>query len=150
MTGLLGGLAVQAGTSFLNNQIAEWHADKAFDRQKELMQMQNKMNRANNVNAPGELVQGMKLAGLNPAMAQSQPAPAASVSQGSAPKGENVEMNPQDLLTMAQAENLNADTRKKNAEVQNVNEDTNLKVAQTVYTGATTEEVQEKAQQNDH
>ena len=147
---MIGSILAGLATGAVNNFMSEWHADKAQDREKELMEKQNQMNKANALDAYRNTVQGMKMAGLNPALAQdSQPVQAAAVSKGSGAKGENVELSPQDLLITAQADNLAAQTEKVEAETdkikgvdtKNVEADTNLKVAQSLLGGANKDKV---------
>lgn len=110
---MIGSILAGLATGAVNNFMSEWHADKAQDREKELMEKQNQMNKVNALDAYRNTVQGMKMAGLNPAIANdSQPVQASPVSKGSGAKGENVELSPQDLLIQAQAKNLDAQTEK--------------------------------------
>lgn len=115
---MIGSVLANLGLGAVNNVMSEWHADQAFKRQKELMNMQQRMNNANAVNAYSQQVEGARMAGLNPAMLNGQQPAVQSVSQGSAPKGENVELNPADMLLMAQKENLEANTEKTEAEAK--------------------------------
>lgn len=143
MLGSLAGAAIVGG---VNNMLSEYHANRAHKRQLELMDRQNAMNNANNVSAYIQQVQGMKMAGLNPASldGNTNPNVSAAVSQGAAAKGENVEMDPMSLMLRAQIENVEADTAKKRAEVGNVREDTDLKFAQKLFAGANTDKVNQE------
>ena len=86
-----------------NNMMSEWHSERDYDRERNMMAIQNRMNAANNVNAPMQQVQGMRMAGLNPALSQSLgSAPVQSVSKGSAGKAETIPMNMSDMLLGAQ------------------------------------------------
>lgn len=154
---LIAAAAMSTAETVGNNLMSEWHADKAQERQKELANIQFSHNQALQRAAMSNQVQGAKLAGLNPAMFNGQMSPAQSVSQGSAPRGENVEMNqtsPLDMLTMAQVKNLEAQTEKTEAETnkisgvdtENIKSDTALKTAQTIMAGASTEKINEEAQ----
>lgn len=154
---LIAAAAMSTAETVGNNLLSEWHADKAQERQKELANIQFNHNQALQRSALSNQVQGAKLAGLNPAMFSGQMSPAQSVSQGSAPRGENVEMNqtsPTDMLTMAQVKNLEAQTEKTEAETskisgvdtENVKSDTAFKTAQTIMAGANTDKINEEAQ----
>ena len=154
---LIAAAAMSTAETVGNNLLSEWHADKAQERQKELANIQFNHNQALQRSALSNQVQGAKLAGLNPAMFSGQMSPAQSVSQGTAPRGENVEMNqtsPIDMLTMAQVKNLEAQTEKTEAETskisgvdtENVKSDTALKTAQTIMAGANTDKINEEAQ----
>ena len=150
---LIAAAAINAGETIGNNLMSEWHADKAQERQKELMSLQYGYNQSAQRAAMSNQVYGAKLAGLNPAMFNGSTASAQSVGLGSAPKGENVEMNPADLLTVAQAANLNAETAKTEAETskikgvdtENVAADTALKVANKLLAGSSKEKVDAEA-----
>ena len=153
---MLASLAGAAAVSGVNNMLSEWHANKAFSRQKELMRMQNDMNNANNVMAASQQVQGMKMAGLNPASldGSGNPSVSAAVSQGAAPHGENVETDPMSLLLRAQAQNLEAQTEKTEQETKNLEsekanteQDTALKLAQTLKSGSEKEKIEEETTQ---
>lgn len=153
---MIGSILAGLATGGINNFMSEWHADKAQEREKELMDKQNQMNKVNALDAYRNTVQGMKMAGLNPALAQdTQPVQAAAVSKGSGAKGENVELSPQDLLIEAQAKNLDAQTEKTEAETakisgvdtKNVEADTGLKVAQKLLGDANKDKVEAEAKQ---
>ena len=154
---LIAAAAMSTAETVGNNLMSEWHADKAQERQKELANIQFNHNQALQRSALSNQVQGAKLAGLNPAMFSGQMSPTQSVSQGSAPRGENVEMNqtsPVDMLTMAQVKNLEAQTEKTEAETnkisgvdtENIKSDTAFKTAQTIMAGANTDKINEEAQ----
>lgn len=143
---VLAGLAATAASTGINYMLSEKHADNAMERQKKLLSLQNSYNQAAQVNALGNQVQGARLAGLNPAMFSGQMSAAQSVGLGSAPKAENVEVSPADILTMAQAKNLEAQTEKTEAETSkiegvdtaNVEADTQAKKAASLLTQAQT------------
>lgn len=157
MLGTLGaaGLAAGVGVQLLNNAIADDRARESFARQRILMNDQNRNNVANVQSQAGREVQGYRAAGLNPALmlaGGTQAAP--TVSQGNADMAQTFPLQINDMLALAQLENIkaqtenvNADTAKKNAEVPNVNADTDLKVAQRLYQDASTEVQKEKAQE---
>lgn len=145
---MLASLAGAAAISGVNNLLSEVHANRAHSRQLELMEKQNAMNKANALSAYSTQVQGMRLAGLNPASldGSGNPNVAAAVSQGSAAQGENVQMDPAAALLKAQADNLEADTAKKRAEVSNVDQDTDLKFAQKLFTNENADKVNKEVQ----
>ena len=64
---MLASLAGAAAISGVNNMLSEVHANQAHKRQLELMEKQNAMNKANALSAYSTQVQGMRMAGLNPA-----------------------------------------------------------------------------------
>lgn len=139
-------LAALAGNA-ISNATSEWHANKQFNREKQLMNMQNDMNRANALDAYSQQVQGAKMAGLSPALLNGQtPQVAAPVTKGSVGMGENVEIDPATLLMDAQRKNIEADTAKKQAEVGNVEADTSKKTAEKLFTDAGTKKVEEETQ----
>lgn len=141
-TGILAGLA----TGGISNLMSEWHADKQMSREKELMNYQNQLNKANALDAYRTSVQGMKMAGLNPALAQDAKPLAPEVSKGSVSQAENVELDPTIMLLDAQRRNIEADTAKKEAEVPNVQADTSKKIAERLYTNAGTDKVKSETQ----
>ena len=149
-TSILAGLA----SGGLSNLMSEWHADKQQTREKELMDYQNQLNKANALDAYRTSVQGMKMAGLNPAIAQDAKPLAPEVSKGSVSQAENVEFDPQTMLLDAQRENLEAQTEKTEAETakiegvdtENVRADTGAKKAATLLSGANTAKAEEEAQ----
>lgn len=96
-----------------NNMMEQFNANADFKRQQMLMAYQNRMNNQNNLNAQIQQVEGMRMAGLNPALAQTTSAPSANVGLGSASKAATIPINPADSLVMAQAENIREDTRGK-------------------------------------
>ena len=139
-------LAALAGNA-VSNATSEWHASKQFNREKQLMNMQNDMNRANALDAYSQQVQGARMAGLSPAMMNGQsPTIAPAVTKGSVGMAENVELDPTTLLLKAQKENIEADTAKKQAEVGNVEADTSKKTAEKLFTDAGTKKVEEETQ----
>ena len=110
---------------FEQNEIA---ADNALKRQYQLYQ---------DLQSPQAMVQQLKNAGLNPALMYSMGGAGghvASAPQGGAGSGSGAgnQLGLQNLfsvdpLTMAQIENINADTDKKKEEVKNTQQDTALK-----------------------
>lgn len=157
MLGTLGaaGLAAGVGVQLLNNAMADEKAREAFGRQRILMNDQNRNNVANVQSQAGREVQGYRAAGLNPALmlaGGTQAAP--TVSQGNADMAQTFPLQINDMLALAQLENIQAQTEnvkattaKTNAEVPNVNADTDLKMAQKLYQDASTEVQKEKAQE---
>ena len=109
------------GAYAVNNAMSEYHANKSDERSRLLMDKQNAMNQANALTAYSNQVQGLRMAGLNPALAQNLGnAPVQNVSQGTGAKGENVEMSPQDLLLKAQIDNMQAQTNKVKEETDQI------------------------------
>ena len=68
MVSVLAGLAGGAAS----NVMSEWHADNQMKREEKLMNKQNAMNRANALDAYSQQVQGLRMAGLSPAMLNGQ------------------------------------------------------------------------------
>ena len=117
MTGLAFG-GMQAG---VNNMFAQHNAEVSFRRQKQLMQMQNQMNLSNAKSMPGIQVEGLRMAGFNPAMlngAGTQAAP--TVSQGNADMPQTIPFNASDALAMSQIDNVNANTEKVKEEERGI------------------------------
>lgn len=139
--------ALSAGSTVINNAMSEYHADQQMAREKKLMSLQNQYNRSNALSAYQQQVQGMRIAGLNPAMLSGQtPNVAAPVTKGSVSQAENVEFDPATMLLDAQRRNVEADTEMKQAETakiagvdtENVKADTGAKKAATYLTHAQT------------
>ena len=121
------GLAGSLATTFLNNRMAQENANISYNRQKELMAMQNDMNMGNVKNAPGVQAFGLKQAGFNPAMvngAGTQAAP--TVSQGNADMAQTIPFNAQDALLFAQMENIEANTKKVKEEARGVEQQNDI------------------------
>lgn len=115
------GLAGSMATTFLNNRMAQENASISYNRQKELMEMQNKMNMNNAMNMPGVQAFGLRQAGFNPAMvhnAGTHTAP--TVSQGNADMPQTIPFNAQDALLFAQMDNIEANTKKVEEEAEGV------------------------------
>ena len=121
------GLAGSMATTFLNNRMAQENASTSYNRQKELMAMQNSMNITNAQNMPGIQAFGMRQAGLNPAMLNSvgtQSAP--TVSQGNADMPQTIPFNAQDALLFAQMDNVEANTKKIKEETRGVEQQNDI------------------------
>ena len=119
------GLAGSMATTFLNNRMAQENATISYNRQKDLMDIQNSYNMSNAASMPGVQAFGLKQAGFNPAMVQGAGTQAApTVSQGNADMAQTFPFNSQDALLMAQMENIKANT-------ENVEADTDKKKAET-------------------
>ena len=119
------GLAGSLATTFLNNRMAQENASISYNRQKDLMDIQNSYNMNNAASMPGVQALGLKQAGFNPAMvhgAGTQAAP--TVSQGNADMAQTIPFNSQDALLFAQMENIKANT-------ENIEADTDKKKAET-------------------
>lgn len=138
---LLGGLAISAGTSVFNNLLSQKNASDSYNREKKLMDKQHQMNVADTVNAHTYNVEGMRMAGLNPALGQGATPAVPATTKGSADMAQAFPMNPADVMTAAQIDNIKADTNIKKAQVPNVEADTKLKFAEILFRGASTEKV---------
>lgn len=115
------GLAGSLATTYMNNRMAQENASISYNRQKELMDIQNKMNMNNAMNMPGVQAFGLKQAGFNPAMVQGAGTQAApTVSQGNADMPQTIPFNAQDALLFAQMENIKANTNKVEEEAEGV------------------------------
>lgn len=142
------GLAGSMATTYLNNRMAQENATISYNRQKELMSMQNNMNMTNATNMPGVQAFGLKQAGFNPAMvngAGTQAAP--TVSQGNADMPQTVPFNAQDALLFAQMENIKANTKKTEAEAEIVPTEGERIAAQTLLYGKQAELTEEQKEQ---
>lgn len=152
---VLAGFAAGVGTGIVNNLLAGYNADVSYRRQKELMDSQNAMNMANVRSAPGAQVEGLRMAGFNPAMmngAGTQVAP--TVSQGNADMPQTIPFNAQDALAMAQIanlgaqkENIEANTDKTRAETEVIPTEGEKNVAQTLLYGKQAELTEEQKEQ---
>lgn len=117
MLGLAGSLA----TTFLNNRMSQENATISYNRQKDLMDIQNSYNMSNAAAMPGVQAFGLKQAGFNPAMVQgagTQSAP--TVSQGNSDMPQTIPFNAQDALLMSQMKNIDANTKKVEEEAEGV------------------------------
>lgn len=115
------GLAGSMATTFINNRMAQENASISYNRQKELMDIQNKMNMNNAQNMPGVQAFGLRQAGFNPAMVQGAgTASAPTVSQGNADMPQTIPFNAQDALLFAQMDNIEANTKKVEEEAEGV------------------------------
>ncbi len=115
------GLAGSLATTFLNNRMAQENASVSYNRQKDLMDIQNSMNMANASNMPGIQAFGLRKAGFNPAMVSgvgTQAPP--TVSQGNADMPQTIPFNSQDALMFAQMRNLNVQADKTEEETRGV------------------------------
>lgn len=118
---VLAGIALGGVQAGVNNMFAQHNAEVSYRRQNALMNKQNQMNMANMKSAPLQQVEGLRMAGFNPAMvagAGSQSAP--SVSQGNADMPQTIPFNAQDALAMAQIANVEANTDKVNEEKRGI------------------------------
>lgn len=142
------GLAGSMATTYMNNRMAQENASISYNRQKELMDIQNKMNMNNAMNMPGVQVFGLKQAGFNPAMVQGAGTQAApTVSQGNADMPQTFPFNAQDALMFAQMENIKANTKKTEAEAEIVPTEGERLAAQTVLYGKQAELTEEQKEQ---
>lgn len=129
----------------VDQMLADKRATKSYNREREMMQMQNSMNKANMVGAPSMQVEGLRMAGFNPAMvngAGSSPAP--TVSKGSSDMAQTIPFDVASIaqlgLVEAQKENIEAQTAKTEAETENIpktganiDADTSKKIAETIH-----------------
>lgn len=113
-------MAAVGGAYALNNFVSEVHASNQAARDAKLMHEQNALNRSNVLGAYVDKVTGMKMAGLNPALAADGTPAVATASKASAGMAENVEFDPASLLLKAQADNLAAQTDKTKAETKKI------------------------------
>ena len=127
---ILESLALGAGMAGVNQLLAQYNASQSYERQKHLMDKQAALNSALQKSSAINQVEGLRMAGLNPALAGSNPSSAQSVGLGSADMAQSFPIQASDMLTQAQIENIQADTAKKEAETPNVEADTSLKYAQ--------------------
>lgn len=142
------GLAGSMATTYMNNRMAQENASISYNRQKELMEIQNKMNMNNAMNMPGVQAFGLRQAGFNPAMVQGAGTQAApTVSQGNADMAQTIPFNAQDALMMAQMENIKANTKKTEAEAEIVPTEGERLAAQTVLYGKQAELTEEQKEQ---
>lgn len=139
----------------VDQMLADRRATKSYNREREMMQMQNSMNKANMVGAPSMQVEGLRMAGFNPAMvagAGSSPAP--TVSKGSADMAQTLPFDAAGLAQLglidAQRENIEAQTEKTKAETQVVPTEGEKNSAQAMLYGKEaelTEEQKKKVQE---
>lgn len=146
----LGGLAASVGEGIVNNMLARDNAELSYNRQKQLMDKQNAMNNANIANAPMKQIEGLRMAGFNPAMvAGAGTSSPATVSQGNADMPTTVPFDfdySQTMLLDAQKENLEAQTEKLKAEVPKVKAEAQNLIADTLFKGANTKKIEAEKQ----
>lgn len=140
-TGVMSGVQVlgNMATSMFNDMLLERDEKRREKSSLRMMQAQNDLLRENNRNAASDYVTGLKLAGLNPALAHAGNFSPAQPSQGNVSSG-GAEMPPVDIASLvtassnakvanAQARNLEAQNDLIKAQAQNVQADTNNKNA---------------------
>lgn len=140
-TGVMSGVQVlgNMATSMFNDMLLERDEKRRENSSLRMMNAQNDLLRENNRNAASDYVTGLKLAGLNPALAHSGNFSPAQPSQGNVSSG-GAEMPPVDIASLvtassnakvanAQARNLETQNDLIKAQVQNVQADTNNKNA---------------------
>lgn len=140
-TGVLSGVQVlgNMATSMFNDMLLERDEKRREKSSLRMMQAQNDLLRENNRNAASDYVTGLKLAGLNPALAHAGNFSPAQPSQGNVSPG-GAEVPPVDIASLvtassnakvanAQARNLEAQNSLIKAQTQNVQADTNNKNA---------------------
>lgn len=121
----LGASGINAGLGLLSSSLQH-------DRNKELMELENKYNlmqwhRENEYNLPVNQVQRLKAAGLNPALMYGNGADGLTAASGNGVSGQSAgmpDLGQVDPLTAAKIANINAETRKTEA-------DTDLSIANT-------------------
>lgn len=121
----LGASGINAGLGLLSSSLQH-------DRNKELMELENKYNlmqwhRENEYNLPVNQVQRLKAAGLNPALMYGNGADGLTAASGNGVSGQSAgmpDLGQIDPLTAAKIANINAETRKTEA-------DTDLSIANT-------------------
>lgn len=121
---ILAGLAAGAAEGTVNNMLSQYSAKQSYKRQKHLMDYQAQLSNANQKMAAGNTVEGMRMAGLNPALAQGQVQTGASVGLGNADMPQTVPFNAENILLGLQAQQIKAQTEKTQEEkktVENVN-----------------------------
>lgn len=134
----------------LSNLAAMHNADVSYRRQNAMMNKQNEMNMANLRGTPMAQVEGLRMAGFNPAMvAGSGTASAPSTSLGSADMAQTFPLDigstAQLALLDAQRENIEADTAVKRANVPNIEKDTSLKGAEILFKNAGVDKIREES-----
>lgn len=140
-TGVLSGVQVlgNMATSMFNDMLLERDEKRREKSSLRMMQAQNDLLRENNRNAASDYVTGLKLAGLNPALAHAGNFSPAQPSQGNVSSG-GADVPPVDIASLvtassnakvasAQARNLEAQNDLIKAQAQNVQADTNNKNA---------------------
>ena len=147
---VMGSLAASVGEGIVNNMFAKDNAKWSLYHQQQMMREQNAMNNANIANAPQKQVEGLRMAGFNPAMVNSVgTAAAANVSQGNVDMPQTIpfdfDFNGAALLE-AQKENLEAQTEKLRAEVPQVAEETQNTIVDTLLKNANKEKVEQEKQ----
>lgn len=140
-TGVMSGVQVlgNMATSMFNDMLLERDEKRREKSSLRMMNAQNDLLRENNRNAASDYVSGLKLAGLNPALAHAGNFSPAQPSQGNVSSG-GAEMPPIDVASLvtassnakvanAQARNLEAQNDLIKAQTHNVQADTNNKNA---------------------
>lgn len=140
-TGAMGGFQFisNMANSMFNDMLLERDEKRREKSSLRMMNAQNDLLRENNRSAASDYVTGLKLAGLNPALAHAGNFSPAQPSQGNVSSG-GAEMPPVDIASLvtassnakvadAQARNLEAQNSLIKAQAQNVQADTNNKNA---------------------
>lgn len=142
MNGSMAGFGIVAHG--VDQMLADRRSKTSYLREKSLMNKQYEMNMAAAKAAPSMQVEGLRMAGFNPAMvagAGSSPAP--TVSKGTADMAQTMPFDIASLAQLqlidAQRDNIEAQTEKTKAETENlpkiganIEADTNEKVARTL------------------
>lgn len=139
---MAGAIVAGMASAGVQQMLNERAAGQSYEREKKLMDKQNAINLGNMVSAPGKQIEGLRMAGFNPAMVAgtgTQPAP--TVTKGNADMAQTVDLSQiaQLGLMEAQKENIEAETDKTKAETENIPKtganieaDTNEKIARTL------------------
>lgn len=128
-TGVMSGVQVlgNMATSMFNDMLLERDEKRREKSSLRMMNAQNDLLRENNRNAASDYVTGLKLAGLNPALAHAGNFSPAQPSQGNVSSG-GAEMPPVDIASLvtassnakvANAQARNLETQNRNLETQN-------------------------------
>ena len=121
MNGSMAGFGIM--THGVDQMLADKRSYTSYQREKSLMNKQNQMNLANMKMAPTLQVEGLRMAGFNPAMmagAGTQPAP--TVSKGTADMAQTL---PFDMASLAQLQLVGAQADKLEAETDLIRAQTN-------------------------
>lgn len=108
----IGSGLVEAGVS---QAFSQYNARQDYNRQKKLMNKQFMLNQAAQKNAALNTVEGMRMAGLNPALAQGQVQTGSSQGLGASSMAKAPDMKI-DPLSVASINSMNAQAKKDNAD----------------------------------
>lgn len=127
---MMGSLVTSVGEGVVNNMFAKDNAKWSLYNQNRMMDKQNAMNNANIANAPMKQVEGLKMAGFNPAMVNGAgTAAAATVSQGNVDMPQTIPFDVnfnEAYMLEAQKENIEANTAKINEEMRGIKQQNDI------------------------